>query len=72
MKKNNAIVYRNSEGRLQISRIQVGLIIDTLLEQAEDRREVEFLLSHIKEACILSGQDRLKELDDEYYYYVRF
>ena len=55
-----------------VSVIQLQLLLDTILDNAENRHEVEFLMSNIKEATLLSAQDKLRELRDEYPYDIEF
>ena len=62
------MIYRNENHKLVVSIIQLQLLLDTILDNAENRHEVEFLMSNIKEATLLSAQDRLRELRDEYPY----
>ena len=66
------MIYRNENHKLVVSVIQLQLLLDTILDNAENRHEVEFLMSNIKEATLLSAQDRLRELRDEYPYDIEF
>lgn len=72
MKRNAHMIYRNENNKLVVSIIQLQLLLDTILDNAENRHEVEFLMSNIKEATLLSAQDRLRELRDEYPYDIEF
>lgn len=72
MKRNAHMIYRNENHKLVVSVIQLQLLLDTILDNAENRHEVEFLMSNIKEATLLSAQDRLRELRDEYPYDIEF
>lgn len=72
MKRNAYMIYRNENHKLVVSVIQLQLLLDTILDNAENRQEVEFLMSNIKEATLLSAQDRLRELRDEYPYDIEF
>ena len=72
MKRNANMIYRNENHKLVVSVIQLQLLLDTILDNAENRHEVEFLMSNIKEATLLSAQDRLRELRDEYPYDIEF
>lgn len=72
MKRNAYMIYRNENHKLVVSVIQLQLLLDTILDNAENRHEVEFLMSNIKEATLLSAQDRLRELRDEYPYDIEF
>ena len=66
------MIYRNENHKLVVSVIQLQLLLDTILDNAENRHEVEFLMNNIKEATLLSAQDRLRELRDEYPYDIEF
>lgn len=66
------MIYRNENHKLVVSIIQLQLLLDTILDNAENRYEVEFLMGNIKEATLLSAQDRLRELKDEYPYDIEF
>ena len=72
MKRNVNMIYRNENHKLVVSVIQLQLLLDTILDNAENRHEVEFLMSNIKEATLLSAQDKLRELRDEYPYDIEF
>ena len=72
MKRNANMIYRNENHKLVVSVIQLQLLLDTILDNAKNRHEVEFLMSNIKEATLLSAQDQLKELRDEYPYDIEF
>lgn len=72
MKRNVNMIYRNENHKLVVSVIQLQLLLDTILDNAENRHEVEFLMNNIKEATLLSAQDRLRELRDEYPYDIEF
>ena len=72
MKRNAYMIYRNENHTFVVSVIQLQLLLDTILDNAENRHEVEFLMSNIKEATLLSAQDRLRELRDEYPYDIEF
>lgn len=72
MKRNARMIYRNENHKLVVSIIQLQLFLDTILDNAENRHEVEFLMSNIKEATLLSAQDKLRELRDEYPYDIEF
>lgn len=72
MKRNANMIYRNENHKLVVSVIQLQLLLDTILDNAENRHEVEFLMSNIKEATLLSAQDKLRELRDEYPYDIEF
>ena len=72
MKRNAYMIYRNENHKLVVSVIQLQLLLDTILDNAENRHEVEFLMSNIKEATLLSAQDKLRELRDEYPYDIEF
>lgn len=72
MKRNAYMIYRNENHKLVVSVIQLQLLLDTILDNAENRHEVEFLMNNIKEATLLSAQDRLRELRDEYPYDIEF
>lgn len=72
MKRNAYMIYRNENHKLVVSIIQLQLLLDTILDNAENRYEVEFLMGNIKEATLLSAQDRLRELKDEYPYDIEF
>ena len=72
MKRNAYMIYRNENHKLVVSVIQLQLLLDTILDNAENRHEVEFLMENIKEATLLSAQDRLRELRDEYPYDIEF
>lgn len=72
MKRNANMIYRNENHKLVVSVIQLQLLLDTILDNAENRHEVEFLMNNIKEATLLSAQDRLRELRDEYPYDIEF
>ena len=72
MKRNAYMIYRNENHKLVVSVIQLQLLLDTILDNAGNRHEVEFLMSNIKEATLLSAQDRLRELRDEYPYDIEF
>ena len=72
MKRNANMIYRNENHKLVVSVIQLQLLLDTILDNAENRHEVEFLMSNIKEATLLSAQDKLRGLRDEYPYDIEF
>ena len=72
MKRNAYMIYRNENHKLVVSVIQLQLLLDTILDNAENRHEVDCLMSNIKEATLLSAQDRLRELRDEYPYDIEF
>ena len=67
-----SVIYRNENHKLVVSVIQLQLLLNTILDNAENRHEVEFLMNNIKEATLLSAQDRLRELRDEYPYDIEF
>lgn len=72
MKRNAHMIYRNENHKLVVSIIQLQLLLDTILDNAENRHEVEYLMGCVKEATLLSAQDKLKELKDEYPYDIEF
>ena len=64
--------FRNENHKLVVSIIQLQLLLDTILDNAENRHEVEYHMGCVKEATLLSAQDKLKELKDEYPYDIEF
>ena len=59
------MVTRDEKGRLTLSILNLSILFDDILEKAQNRKEVEYIVNTMTECLLLSAQDQLKGLDDD-------